>query len=137
MADLLYDYGLDEWREWDSGTYTWLALKSTYTPSRTHHFIADVVADEVTVAGYSRSPVSAPTRTVDTTLHRITYNCDDPNFGEPVAGETVGYVALAREVTDDADSVMLALYDISDFATNGGEIVPVVAATGVHYVDQT
>lgn len=136
MADMLYDYGLDEWRDWATDTYTWLALKASYTPSRSHHYIADVVADEVTVTGYARAAVSGPTRTVDTAQHRIIYNCDDPNFGELVAGETVGYVALARELTDDADSVMLALYDISDFATNGGEFAPVVAATGVHYVDQ-
>lgn len=136
MADLLYDYGLDEWRDWTTGTYTWLALKSDYTPDRTHHFVADFVTHEVSVSGYSRQPVDTPVRTVDTTLHRITYNCADPNFGEPASGQTVGYVALVREVTDDDDSILLALFDISDFATNGGSFSPVVAADGVHYTDE-
>jgi hypothetical protein len=138
MADLLYDYGLDEWRDWASGTYTWLALRSSYTPARTDRYIATITAHELTAAGYHRSPVTSPTRTVDTVQHRITYDCADPNFGNPAAGaQIVGYVALARVVTNDADSVLMSLYDISDFTTDGGPFSPVVAAAGVHFIDQS
>lgn len=136
MADLIYDYGLDEWRTWTTGTFEWMGLQDTYTPSRTHHYVSDVNTHEIGVSGYARDTVTTPARTVNTTLHRITYDCDDPNFGSPVAGETVGYVVLYQLVTNDSDSILLALYDIGDFATDGGLFSPVIGAEGAHYIDQ-
>jgi hypothetical protein len=136
MADQLYDYGLDEWRDWATSTYVWLALKASYTPSRTHRFISDITAQEVTVGGYHRSTVSSPTRTVDTTQHRVTYDCADPDFGTPGPGQTVSYVLLAKQGGNDSTSLLMGLYDIQDFVTDGGLFAPVVAVAGVHYIDQ-
>lgn len=137
MADLLYDYGLDEWRDWVTGTYTWLALKSDYTPTRTHRYVADVAASEIAGTGYHRSPLASATRTVDTLLHRVTYDCADPDFGSPIASAgTIGWVVVAKVVTSDADSILLSLFDIPDFDSDGGPFSPVVGANGAHYIDQ-
>lgn len=136
MADLLYDHGLDEWRDWDTASFTWLALTSSYTPNKTHQFVDDVSTYEVSVGGYTRDAVVGATRTVDTSQHRVIYDCDDPDFGSLAAGETVAYVAIAKLITDDTDSLMMGLYDLANFATDGGQFSPVVAAAGVHYIDQ-
>jgi hypothetical protein len=133
---MLYDYGLDEWRTWSTGDFRWMALQSSYTPSKAHQFVSTVVASECSAAGYARDTVTGATRTVDTGAHKITYDCDNPDLGTPAAGQTVGYVALFKYGTGDADSILLALFDIVDFATDGGALTPVVSASGVHWVDQ-
>lgn len=136
MADYLYDFGLDEWRDWETDTIKVLGLKSTYVPSRAHHYVDDVVAYELTASGYARHTVTGKTRGVDTTNHRIIYDCDDISLGSPAAGNTIGWVAFYKQVTTDSDSILLALFAYPTTATSGSPITATIPADGVHYLDQ-
>lgn len=139
MADLLYNRGADELATFTTSTYKFLLLKgSGYTPDRDHDYVADLTpaSNEVTVGGYARVTASTKTRTIDDTLDRITYDCDDPAFGTLVAGETVSAMVLFRFVTNDADSILVAYYDLTDTATNGTAFTVQLSTAGVAYVDQ-
>jgi len=139
MANLIYNRGLDELAAWTSSTYKFLCMKGTgYTPDKDHDFVADLTpgSNEIAGAGYARVTASSKTRTVDDTLDRITYDCDDPAFGSIVAGETITAIVLCRFVTNDADSILIAYFDVADRATNGAPFTPTIPATGLLYTDQ-
>lgn len=136
MADLLYDGGLDDWKDWATGTFKWALMKSTYAADRTHNFISDVSAQELSSAGYARQAVTGATRTVNTSLHRIIYDCNDPTFGPLASGATVGSVLVFRDTGTAGTSRLMALFDIADYATDGSTLSPAVSVDGVHYVMQ-
>lgn len=142
MADLIYNRGLDELGggQWLTGVYKFLLLKGAgYVPNRDHDFVAGLTpgANELTVATYARVTATTKTRTIDDALDRITYDCDDPNFGDPVAGETITGMVLFRFVTNDADSILIGYFDVTDFPTDGTNYTQVLGALGVLYVDGT
>ena len=133
---VLFDASLDEWRNWDTTPAQWL-ITNNEVPlnSATLVWVADVAPWEVTVPGYSRQTVTGATRTVDTSLHRVTYTCDSPTFG--VLDNSPPYLSglyLAYTGTDDTDSLLLAAYSLGDFA--GGPIDPIIPLDGVHWVAQ-
>lgn len=135
MADLVYDIGLDEWAWWTTGTFKMMAMLATYTPSYLDAVPNDIVAHECSASGYARATIASPTRTVDNTNHRIVYDCANPTFGSPAAGQTVSGFVLYREVNDDSDSILVAFYDVGDVATDGGALTPTVGVDGLHYLD--
>jgi hypothetical protein len=139
VADLLYNRGADELTAFTTSTYKFLLLKgSGYTPNKDHDYVADLTpaSNEVTVAGYARVTAATKTRTIDDTNDRITYDCDDPAFGSLTAGQTVSAMVLYRFVTNDADSILIAYYDLADTATNGSAFTVQLSTAGVAYVDQ-
>lgn len=138
MADGAYNRGLDELATWTTGTFKFLLLKgSGYTFNKDHDFVADLTpgSNEVTVAGYSRQTAGTKTRTIDDTNDRITYDCADPSFGTLTAGETVSAMVLYREVTNDADSILVGYYDLVDTPTAGAPFPVTIGTNGVAYVD--
>lgn len=131
MADNLYTRGLDEWAALTTNTYKVLLLKgSGYTFAKAHDFVADLTpaSNEVTSAGYSRQTLGSKTRTLDDTLDRITYDAADPNFGTITTGQTVSVMVLFRFVTNDADSILMGYYDLTDVDT--AAVVPFVVTLG-------
>lgn len=141
MANLIYNRGLDELSVWTTGTFKFLLLKGTgYTANRDNDYVSDLTpaSNEVSSAGYSRQTAGTPTRTIDDTLDRITYDCTDPSFGTVTTGQTVTGMVLYRFVTVDADSPLVAYFDLSpgyDTAAFSPFVVA-IAGTGVAYVDQ-
>lgn len=138
MADLMYDYGLDEGAAWASNTFRFLLLKgSGYTPSKAHHFVSSLTpaSNEVTVSPYARQTAAGKARTVDTTNHRIVYTCTNPDFGALAAGETVSAMVLYRFVTNDADSILVGYYDLTDFPTDGTDFLVQLGGLGAFYLD--
>lgn len=139
MADVLYTRGIPEWSELTTGTYRFLLLKgSGYTPNKDHDFVSDLVpaSNEVTVSGYSRQTLASPTETFDDTNDRTVYDCADPSFGTLVAGETVSAMVLYRFVTNDADSILMAYYDLTDTPTAGTAFPVAINSSGLVYFDQ-
>lgn len=138
MADILYDSGLDDWKDWATGgAFSWLLLNAAHVPDRTIQYISDLPAgSELTTSGYARQTAASMTRSVDTALHRITYDCGDPSFGPLQTGATVGFVLLARKTGADNTSRLLALYQIAAYSTDGSVLSPAISANGVHYVMQ-
>lgn len=132
----IFDAALDEWRDWETSPAQWLLLDSNYVPDiAAQVWVSDVVANEVVVATYTREPVTNPTRTVDTTQHRVTYDCDDPDFGNLDKGPPgIGTLCLAKTGADDASSLLLAIYTLGVIGT--GPVRPILAPTGVYWLEQ-
>lgn len=138
MADGAYNRGLDELAAFGTSTYKFLLLKgSGYTFNKDHDFVSDLTpgSNEVAGSGYARVTAASKTRTIDDSNDRITYDAADPAFGSIVAGETVSAMVLFRFVTNDADSILIAYYDLTDTATNGTAFTVTLGANGVLYVD--
>lgn len=92
--------------DWTTDTYRWMLLQAPFAPAwNTQEFVADISADEVTGAGYSR--FTATNNAVDVSELFPAYVTDDPSFGSVATGETATHVVLYREVTNDADSPLL------------------------------
>lgn len=140
MADGIYNRGLDEMAAWTTSTYKALLLKSVgYSFDKDHDFVADLTpgSNEITASGYSRYTIVSPTRTINDTTDRIIYSTSvSPAFGTIVAGQTVGAMVLYRFVTNDADSILIGYYDLTDFATDGTPFGLIVGVNGLFYVDQ-
>jgi hypothetical protein len=135
MPDILYNSGLDAWKDWTQVGFTWILVQSTYTPSRNHSLQSDLAPHELSVGGYSRKATTGNIRTVDATLNRIKYDCDNPTFGPLDLGQIVGYVVLARN-DESSSSLLLVAYDVADYATDGSVLSPIVSPDGVHYTMQ-
>lgn len=136
MATTVYNRGLDELRDWTSDTIRGLLVTASYTPNKDHDFVSDVSSFELSGTGYARPTLSGKTRTLSDVTDRITYDADDPDFGPIIVGETARYMILYKFVTNDADSILLACYDLGAVATNGADFVVVFDADGALYTDQ-
>jgi hypothetical protein len=102
-----------------------LLVKSTYTFDADHNFVSDVIAGslEISVAGYSRQPLTTETFTEDDTNDFAYLDADDVTFASLTAGQTVGGAVLYKYNAADASAEVIAFYDVVDTATNGGDIV--------------
>lgn len=139
MTTTIFDYGLDLMKDWESSTFKFLLLKgSGYTVNRDHQFVSSLTpaSNEASASGYSRQTAGTKTRTVDTSLDRITYTCASPNFGSIAAGNTISGMVLYKFVTNDADSILLAHYSLPDIPTSASAFVVTVSSSGLLYVDQ-
>lgn len=134
--DLVFDAALDQWYDWETTTARFLLLNSNYSADRAAHvWVSDVVAWEILVANYARQTVAGQTRTVDPTLHRITYGCSDPNFGGIDASPPgVSTMCLFKAGADDASSLLLAVYDLD--ATGSGPLKPLMNPAGAYWISQ-
>lgn len=139
MATTVYNQGLDELRDFTTDTFQALLLNDAgYVVDKDHDYVADLTpgTNEIAGAGYSRQTLSTKTRTVDDANDRITYDCDDFDFGGIVVGETVTAMVVYRFVTNDADSILIAHYSLGTIATTGLPFPVLVNASGLLYTDQ-
>lgn len=105
-----------------------LLLKSSGTPTADTNFISDVVADEISVAGYARQALAGESVTEDDTNDFAYLDATDPNFATLAVGQTVGWACLYRHTGADATAPIYANYDVTDTPTNGGDIGIVFSA---------
>lgn len=140
MADLIYNRGLDELRDWQTASYKALLLKgSGYTPNKDHDYVANLTpaSNETALAGYARVTLSGMVRTVDDTLDRVTYDCADLAFGSIAVGDTISAMVVYLFVTNDADSILVGYHDLVDTATDGAPFTYQVNAAGLYYIDNS
>lgn len=125
--DLLVD-GTDI--AWASDTIKARLVASSFTPTK----------DDTTMTGYTAigtdQTLGSKTFTEDTTNDRIVYDAADPTWTAVAGGSTVGWVAIFKFVTNDAGSTPIAVIDVADTATNGGDITVTFASTGIFYLQQ-
>lgn len=113
---MLYNTGLDALATIASADLRWLLLAGTgYTFDRDHAVVADLTpgTNELSVAGYTRETLTGGTRTVNDTLERIEYTADNPDFGSLTTGQTITACVLYLHVTNDADSPLVAYYEVT------------------------
>lgn len=100
-----------------------LLVKSTYTFNPDHNFISpDVGAEEISVGGYARQALTTKTVTEDDTNDFAYLDADDLVFTSLVAGQTIGGAILYQYNAADASAALLAFFDLTDTATNGGNV---------------
>jgi hypothetical protein len=105
-------------------------VASSFTPTKD-----DTVLTGYTAIGTDQT-LGGKTFTEDTTNDRIVFDADNPTWTAVAGGSTVGWVAIFKFVTNDADSIPIAIIDVTDTATNGGDITVTFAATGIFYLQQ-
>jgi hypothetical protein len=80
--------------------------------------------------------LASKTKTKDVTNDRIVFDAADPVWTAVAGGSTVGTVTIFKFVTNDAGSTPIASLDITDTATNGGDITIQFDALGAFYLQQ-
>ncbi len=115
-----------------------MLVNSAYSFVDTHNFVSDVSANEISVTNYTggfagsgRKLLTAKTVTEDDTNDLAYFDAADLTWTALGAGATIGGAILIRELTTDANSVVLAFMDLTDTATNGGDITISWNAAGI------
>lgn len=115
---------------WASDTIKARLVASSFTPDK----------DNTSMTGYTAigtdQTIGSKTFTEDTTNDRIVYDGADPTWSAVAGGSTVGWVVIFKFVTNDAGSTPIAVLDITDTPTNGGDITITFAATGIFYLQE-
>ena len=134
MASFVFNAGADGLT---GGTISWTAdtikarlVASSVTPNKD-----DAVMTSYTAIGTDQT-LGSKTHTKDTVNDRIVFDAADPTWSAVAAGSTVGTVVLYKFVTSDADSVPIALIDVTDLPTNGSDITLPLDASGAFYLQQ-
>lgn len=140
MANVLMTRGLREWAVFTTGTIKVLLIEgSSYTPNVDDDYVTGITAGaESTATDYVRKTLASKTETIDDTLNRITYDAADVVWVAlgGAANETITGAVIYRELTTDADSILMAYLDTNDLLTNDTDLTLVFAATGIMYADQ-
>lgn len=139
MTDILYNRGLDLTGDFESATYKALLVTGAYSPNPDHDFVSDVVAYELNASGtsYARATLGSKTRTLSDALNRITLDCADPDFGPISTGQSARYMIFYLEVTNDADSILIACLDMGgSIPTNGTSFIVNISSDGLYYSAQ-
>lgn len=115
---------------WASDTIKARLVASSFSPDK----------DNTSMTGYTAigtdQTLGSKTFTEDTTNDRIVYDAADPTWTAVAGGSTVGWIAIFKFVTNDAGSTPIAILDITDTATNGGDITIVFNASGIFYLQE-
>lgn len=115
---------------WASDTIKARLVASSFTPNR----------DDTSMTGYTAigtdQTLGSKTFTEDTTNDRIVYDAADPTWTAVAGGSTVGWVVIFKFVTNDAGSTPIAVIDVTDTATNGGDITVVFSTNGIFYLQE-
>lgn len=101
------------------------------------NFVTTIAANELSGTGYTggfggsgRKTLASKTVTEDDTNDLAYFDAADTTWTGIDAGTAV-MALLIKEVTNDADSIVIGWVDITDTATNTGDLTIVWAATGL------
>lgn len=109
--------------DWLADTIRVMLLTAAFVPDLDADiFVADVVTDELVGAGYARITLAGKLSTKDNGNNRTDYIANNPVWAAIAAGETIGWAIVFKQITNDADSTLIAVLDGADVATNGGQI---------------
>jgi hypothetical protein len=115
---------------WGTDTIRARLVASSFTPTK----------DDTSMTGYTAigtdQALGTKTFTEDTTNDRIVYDAADSTWTAVAGGSTVGWIVIFKFVTNDAGSTPIAVIDVADTATNGGDITATYASTGIFYLQQ-
>jgi hypothetical protein len=106
-----------------------LGIATPYTPDPDHRFVSSVVASEIATTGYTggfggsgRKALASRTLAADDANDRGLFDAADITWTALASGVTIAYAVLFKELTSDALSPLVALFDVTDTPTNGGDI---------------
>lgn len=136
MASFVYNTGADGLTSgggitWASDTIKARLVASSVTPNKD-----DAVMTGYTAIGTDQT-LASKTKTKDTTNDREVFSAAALTWTAVAGGSTVGYVVFYKFVTADSDSIPIAMIDVTDTATNGGDLTLTADATnGFFYTQQ-
>lgn len=105
--------------DWETEPFKAMLLTSSWAPDPTFEvWVDDIVAYEFTDGSYSRATCANTARTIDVAGQRIDYTCDDVAFGVISGGEIAAWMVIYEEVTNDADSPIVAAF-VVDYEADG------------------
>jgi hypothetical protein len=108
--------------------------------SRTSENAIDQDATVMTSIGLSATDVALGSKTgpsKDNTTDRIEYACGNISFTAVAAGAEVDKIVVFKFVTNDGDSIPIAVVDLNPARTpNGGDINLTIHADGLFYLQQ-
>lgn len=115
---------------WATDTIRVRLVASSFSPTK----------DDTSMTGYTTigtdQTLGSKTFTEDTANDRIVYDAADPTWTAVAGGSTIGWVVVFKFVTNDAGSTPIFVIDVTDTATNGGDVTVNFAATGIGYTQQ-
>lgn len=122
----------------NTGRINWLAdatikailVTSGYIADRDDVFVSTIGANELSGIGYvsgfngsGRKALASKTLAVDNVNNRSTYGAANPSTYTAINAGTAHAVVIIKEVTSDADSLLIAYLDlVSDQPTSGGDL---------------
>jgi hypothetical protein len=122
----------------NSDTIKVILVTTSYTFDVDHNFISDVSSNELSVSGYTggfsgsgRKTLSGKSFTEDDSSNLAYFDATDLVWSALGTGATIGGAILVKEVTNDGDSPLIAYMDLTDTATNGGDITVSWNASGL------
>jgi hypothetical protein len=123
-----------------SDTIKVMLVGSGYTPNKDDNFVAAITggtSKELSGTGYTggfggsgRKTLASKAVTQDDANDVAYFDAADLTWSAIDAG-TVAYLAVIKEVTSDADSPLLAIVDVTEVVTNGGDYTVTWAADGL------
>jgi len=119
--------------DFDTDTIKLLLVDTNHTFTKTHEFVSDIVANEASGTGYSRKTLANTSIALDTGNDRVEFDADDISYTALDAG-TIASAIIYKEVTNDADSPLIADVDFTDLVTNGSDVDLQVNAEGFFYI---
>lgn len=112
----------------DTDTLKVMLVNDSYTSDKDHEFVSSISSNEISVSGYSGGFGGAGRKTAtvatqyNATSDRVEVVINDITWSSLQSGATIGAAILIKEVTNDAASPVIAIWDFTtNVATNGGD----------------
>ncbi len=118
---------------WTSDTIRVMLVNASATYNRTHDFVNDLTANELSGGSYARQTLGSKT-SADNGTDKWIFDAADAIFTAVAGGQTAGAAIVYKFITNDAASPILAFVDGVDVVANGGDITVQFAATGIFYI---
>jgi hypothetical protein len=137
MASNLYNPGLEKILDgtiaFETDTINVLLVDTSHTFDKTDEFVSDIVANEASGTGYSRKTLANAAIALDAENDRVEFDADNPSYTALDAG-TIAAAIIFKQVTNDADSPLIAQIDFADLVTNGSDVELQINSEGVFFV---
>lgn len=137
MASNLYNPGLEKLLDgtiaFETDTINVLLVDTSHTFTKTNEFVSDIVANEASGTGYARKTLANAAIALDAANDRVEFDADNPSYTALDAG-TIAAAIIFKQVTNDADSPLIAQIDFADLVTNGSDVELQINSEGLFYV---
>jgi hypothetical protein len=137
MASNLYNPGLEKLLDgtiaFETDTINVLLVDTSHTFTKTNEFVSDIVANEASGTGYARKTLANAAIALDAANDRVEFDADNPSYTALDAG-TIAAAIIFKQVTNDADSPLIAQIDFADLVTNGSDVELQINSEGLFFV---
>ncbi len=108
--------------DWVNDTVKAVLLKSSYTYSKDHIYVADLTPASNELTGYTRPTLTGKAISKNSTDDKVYFGISDNTISSVATGQTLSKVAIFKQVTNDSDSLLIGYYDGFSLPTNGGGV---------------